>query len=52
MRYAIVENGIVVNVAIANEPLGPDWIADPEGKANIGYLYVDGEFLPPTEEHP
>lgn len=42
MKYAIVENGVVVNIAVADEPLGENWIANET--AQIGFLY-DGESL-------
>lgn len=31
MRYAIVENGIVINVAVSNRPLAASWHAIPIG---------------------
>jgi hypothetical protein len=50
MRYAIVEQGKVVNVAVADEPLFDNWV---EGEnASIGDLYSDGIFTKPTEDSP
>jgi hypothetical protein len=49
MRYAIIENGKVVNVALADEPLTPAWIAS--DTARIGDDYVDGEFTPPAPDY-
>lgn len=45
MRYAIVKDGVVLNVAVANAPLADNWIATTT--ANPGWLYQNGEFLPP-----
>lgn len=36
-RYAIVENGVVTNVAVAYEPLFQNWIES--NTASIGDLY-------------
>lgn len=46
-RYAIVEGGIVVNVAVAEYPIAENWIESES--ANIGDLYIDGEFIKPLE---
>ena len=46
MRYVILENNIVVNAAVADQPLAENWIASDEG--NIGDQYLDGEFIKPT----
>jgi len=46
MRYAIIENGIVVNIAEAEAPLGADWIAD-DGNARIGGSWDGSAFHPP-----
>jgi hypothetical protein len=43
MIYAIIENGVVVNKALAEEPLDASWVAS--DTANIGDTYVDGEFI-------
>lgn len=45
MKFAIIEDGAVINVALANEPLADNWIAS-EG-AQIGDLYENGEFVTP-----
>ena len=44
-RYAIIENGIVTNVAIAEVSLADNWFITTT--AGPGWLYQDGEFLPP-----
>lgn len=49
-NYAIVENGLVVNVALSDEPLADNWIASDE--AAIGWTYADGQFSPPPELGP
>lgn len=45
MRYAIIENGIVVNIAEAEAPLGAGWIAD-DGNARIGGSWDGSAFHP------
>lgn len=46
MKYAIVEGGVVVNIAEASEALAPNWFAS--DTARIGYTYADGVFSPPV----
>lgn len=49
-NYAIIENSIVVNVAVSSSALEWNWVLIPEGSsAWIGWRYVGGEFLPPEE---
>jgi len=45
MHYAIIENGIVINVAVAEEPLESNWIATEAGA--IGDIYENGQFTKP-----
>jgi hypothetical protein len=45
MKFAIVENGIVANVVVADEALASNWVETDQ--AGPGWLYQDGEFLPP-----
>ena len=49
MRYAIVEDGEVVNVVIADEPLDDNWIES--DTARMGQLYADGEFTDPPKDY-
>lgn len=49
MRFAIVEDGKVANVAISDEPLADNWIAS--DTAVIGDIYEDGEFTPPPLDY-
>ena len=44
MKYAIIENGKVANIALADFPIESNWVLD--NGANIGDLYQDGQFLP------
>ena len=44
MRYAIIENNVVVNVAVSDFPLAGNWVED-NGSAQIGGAY-DGAFHP------
>lgn len=45
MIYSIIENNIVVNIAVADHPIANNWI---EGSNPIGSTYVNGVFTPPT----
>lgn len=45
MKFAIIENGVVSNVVIADAPLESNWIETEQ--AGPGWLYQNGEFLPP-----
>lgn len=49
-RYAIVENGKVVNVVVADAPLESNWV--PGENAAPGDLYQNGQFVtaPPDTE--
>ena len=49
-NYAIIENEIVINIALSDEPLAENWIASEE--AAIGWTYIDGQFSPPPEPTP
>lgn len=53
-RYAIIQNGIVINVIEydiepSNPPPGFDntYVAIQSDKASVGYTYVNNEFVPP-----
>jgi hypothetical protein len=50
MKYAIIENGVVTNVALADEALGINWIAS--DTAQIGWLYDGGAFTAPDIAQP
>ena len=45
-RYAIVSDGVVVNVAVSEYPLDTNWIES--DSASIGFLYVNGQFVNPN----
>jgi hypothetical protein len=45
MKFAIIENGVVSNVVLADETLESNWVETDQ--AGPGWLYQDGEFLPP-----
>jgi hypothetical protein len=45
MKFAIIENGVVSNVVVADEALESNWVETDQ--AGPGWLYQDGEFLPP-----
>jgi len=46
MQFAIIENNIVVNVALSDEPLADNWIASET--AAVGDRYENGQFIKPT----
>lgn len=48
--YAIVENGKVINVALADGPLADNWIQSDE--AGIGWDYDGTNFIEPPEPAP
>jgi hypothetical protein len=48
MKYAIIENNTVVNVAVANTPLADNWIASEV--AAIGDTYENGQFIKPEPD--
>ncbi|HBB81926.1 MAG TPA: hypothetical protein DC031_01315 [Sulfitobacter sp.] len=50
MKYAIIESGKVANLAVADEPLGENWIASET--AQIGWLYDGETFTPPPDPDP
>jgi hypothetical protein len=51
MRYAIVENGIVTNIAISNRPLTAAWHAIPTGcPVDIGDAFDGSLFRSPDGE--
>ena len=45
MRFAIIKEGVVVNIAVAQTALAQDWIAAEE--AAIGDIYENGAFIQP-----
>lgn len=46
MRYAIVENGVVSNVVLADAPMGSNWVKT--DVAGPGWLYNGSVFTPPV----
>jgi hypothetical protein len=46
-RYAIVENGVVVNIAVSETSLFSNWIEIQPYQAQIGWLYNGSTFSPP-----
>ena len=47
MKYAIIENGIVVNVVLADYPLADNWVEDSSNSAQIGGAYDGGFHVAP-----
>jgi hypothetical protein len=45
MKFAIIENGVVSNVVVADAPLGGNWVQTEQ--AGPGWLYQGGQFLSP-----
>lgn len=50
MKYAIVHDGIVTNVAAAESPIESNWIQSDE--AGIGWTYSNGVFAAPVAPTP
>lgn len=48
MRYAIIENDIVINVVVSDEPLGDNWVHS--DVATIGDSYENGGFVRPADD--
>lgn len=48
MKFAIIENGKVSNIAVADAPLADNWIASES--ANIGDEYTNGQFTTPPPD--
>jgi hypothetical protein len=46
MKYAIIENGVVTNVALSDKALESNWVQS--DTAAIGDLYADGQFTKPA----
>ncbi len=47
-KYAIIENGKVINVAVSEAALEPNWIQSDVAKP--GDDYVDGQFVTPASD--
>lgn len=50
MKFAVIENNIVVNTVLADEPLAYNWIASEI--AGIGDFYENGQFIKPQPAQP
>lgn len=51
MRYAIIENGVVINVVVAEPDVAqPDWVECEQG--GPGWTYAEGVFTPPVYVKP
>lgn len=48
MNYAIIEGGVVANIAVADAPLAENWVE--AGSAQIGWAYDGEAFTPPPPE--
>ena len=49
MRMAVIENGFVVNVIIADPGFMPNLVPlDDDSPVDIGWRYENGEFFPPN----
>ena len=51
-RYAIIENGLVVNVVIGQPELAPNQILVECEYGGIGWIYADGVFTAPVVVEP
>lgn len=52
-NYAVIENTLVVNIAVADPSYAQSqgWIAAPSG-VTIGWSYIDGQFVAPVPPVP
>ena len=46
MKYAIIEDGLVKNLAVSNKPLEDNWIIDLNNEAQIGGTWDGIKFYP------
>ncbi len=49
-RYAIIENGVVVNIAVSDKPLDVSWKVNPPPEVQIGWRYNGTTYQKPSEE--
>jgi hypothetical protein len=47
MNYAIIENGVIVNIAVADKPFGSNWVLASD-KAFMGGTWDGQSFQPPA----
>lgn len=47
-RYAIIENSIVTNIAVASVPLNENWIEITDPAIQIGWIYENEAFQAPA----
>lgn len=47
-RFAIIENGTVTNIAVAEAPLDASWILNPPAQVQIGWHYNGSNFTAPA----
>ena len=47
-RYAIIESGIVTNIAVADEPMDASWIINPPAHVKIGWHYDGSNYSAPA----
>lgn len=47
-KYAVVEKNVVVNVVLAEEPLGQNWVES--DVAAIGNVYKNNQFISPDPD--
>ncbi len=50
MRFAVIKNGVVSNVVLANAATTSNWVQT--DVAGIGWTYVNGQFIAPQEPEP
>jgi hypothetical protein len=51
-RYAIIEDGVVANIAVGDAEWAASVRAVPSDEAEIGWTYADGVFTPPPPPDP
>jgi hypothetical protein len=44
-RYAIIKDGLVSNIVVADSALGDGWVLLENDTISIGWSYVDGQFI-------
>jgi len=51
-RFAIIENGAVTNIVVAEESMDAGWIQNPPASVSVGWNYGGGKFVAPDKKSP
>lgn len=51
-RFAIIQNGTVTNIVVAEESMDAGWIQNPPAPVSVGWNYGGGKFTEPDKKDP